>query len=62
MEHCALDGLKNDPAKARRTVLHKQLAAQGCTIIANIGGQTSDLNGGDAGRTFKLADPFYLIK
>jgi acid phosphatase len=34
----------------------------GRTIIANIGDQMSDLNGGYAERTFKLADPFYLIK
>lgn len=34
---------------------------QGYTIIANIGDQPSDLDGGHAQRTFLLPDPFYRI-
>jgi hypothetical protein len=31
-------------------------------ITADIDDQASDLEGGDAERTFKLPDPFYLMK
>ncbi len=34
---------------------------QGYTIIANIGDQQSDLDGGYSERTFKLPNPFYFI-
>ena len=37
------------------------IAAQGFTIIANIGDQPSDLAGGYAERTFLVPDPFYRI-
>jgi len=39
----------------------KKITEQGYTIIANIGDQQSDLDGGYAERTFKLPNPFYLI-
>ncbi|HEX2862491.1 MAG TPA: HAD family acid phosphatase [Lacunisphaera sp.] len=42
---------------ARRAILN-----EGYTIVANIGDQQSDLVGGMAERTFKLPNPFYLIK
>jgi hypothetical protein len=38
-----------------------KIAAQGYTIIANIGDQRSDLEGGYAERAWKLPDPFYFI-
>jgi predicted secreted acid phosphatase len=37
------------------------IAAEGYTIIANIGDQPSDLAGGHAEQTFLLPDPFYRI-
>ena len=44
--------------KSRRRA---KIAAQGYTIIANVGDQWSDLDGGHAERTFKLPNPFYFI-
>jgi len=38
-----------------------KIAEQGYTIIANIGDQQSDLNGGYAERAYKLPNPFYYI-
>jgi hypothetical protein len=38
-----------------------RIAAMGYTIIANIGDQFSDLEGGFAERSFKLPNPFYYI-
>ena len=49
------------PIKAFKTSARKQLTDQGYTIIANVGDQQSDLDGGYAQRTFKLPNPFYLI-
>lgn len=43
-----------------KTAQRKRFAAEGHTIIANIGDQESDLAGGFAERTFKLPDPFYF--
>lgn len=37
------------------------IEAQGYTIVANIGDQQSDLDGGHAERAFKLPNPFYFI-
>jgi len=39
-----------------------QIEADGYTIIANIGDQASDLQGGHAEKTFKLPNPFYIVK
>jgi acid phosphatase len=44
--------------KSRRRA---QIEGQGYTIIASIGDQWSDLDGGYAERTFKLPNPFYFI-
>jgi predicted secreted acid phosphatase len=60
--YCAPDGFDGAMTETFKTSLRKQITGQGYTIIANIGDQMSDLNGGYAERTFKLADPFYLIK
>jgi acid phosphatase len=38
-----------------------KIAAQGYTIIANLGDQRSDLAGGHAERAYRLPNPFYFI-
>lgn len=48
-------------AKAYKTALRKKLTAEGYVIVANLGDQMSDLEGGFAERTFKLPNPFYSI-
>lgn len=40
----------------------QQIAAQGYTIIANLGDQDSDFAGGLSERDFKLPNPFYQIE
>jgi acid phosphatase len=44
-----------------KTDSRAKITRQGFTIIANIGDQQSDLEGGYAERTFKLPNPFYFI-
>src|SRR5262245_3012098 len=46
---------------AFKTAARASLAAEGFTIIANIGDQQSDLDGGFAERTFRVPNPFYYI-
>ena len=41
--------------------VRRQLAAEGWTIVANIGDQESDLAGGFAEKTYKLPNPFYTV-
>jgi predicted secreted acid phosphatase len=48
--------------QAFKTETRRALEAEGWTIIANVGDQQSDLDGGHAERTFKLPNPFYLTK
>lgn len=50
------------PSRTYKTGIRRQLTAEGYTIIANIGDQDSDLTGGFAQRTFKLPNPFYIVK
>jgi predicted secreted acid phosphatase len=38
-----------------------KIAAQGYTIIANVGDQPSDLSGGNAQRTYLVPNPFYRV-
>lgn len=45
---------------AYKTRERERLTRTGRTIIANLGDQQSDLEGGFAERTFKLPNPFYL--
>jgi 5'-nucleotidase (lipoprotein e(P4) family) len=45
-----------------KTEVRRKLTAQGYIIVVNIGDQYSDLNGGYAERTYKLPNPFYLIR
>ena len=43
-----------------KTAARRKLREEGWTIVANVGDQASDLEGGYAERTFKLPAPFYL--
>lgn len=47
---------------AFKTEVRRQLVEEGFTIIANIGDQDSDIDGGYAERTFKLPNPFYRTR
>jgi acid phosphatase len=49
-------------AKEYKTSRREEISRRGFTIIANIGDQPSDLDGGFAERTFKLPNPFYRIR
>ncbi len=51
-----------ESAQRFKTGIRKQIAAEGFTIILNIGDQESDLAGGYAEKTFKLPNPIYLVK
>lgn len=42
--------------------LRAEIERQGYIIIANIGDQQTDLDGGYSEKTFKLPDPFYLAR
>jgi acid phosphatase len=48
--------LRLDSAPQRR-----QIEQQGYTIIANIGDQPSDLDGGFSEQTYLLPNPFYRV-
>jgi len=50
------------PSEQYKMEVRQRLAAEGWTIIANVGDQNSDLEGGGSERVFKLPNPFYLIK
>ena len=52
----------DEPAANFKSARRQELAAQGYTIIANIGDQWSDLEGGGSERGFKLPNPFYTIR
>ena len=45
-----------------KTEERSKIAAAGYTIIANVGDQKSDLDGGFAECTFKVPNPFYFIR
>jgi len=47
--------------RAYKTGERRKIEEAGYTIIANIGDQQSDLDGGHAERTFKLPNPFYMV-
>jgi predicted secreted acid phosphatase len=49
-------------ARTFKTGIRRQLVTEGYTIVANVGDQDSDLAGGLAERTFKLPNPFYIVK
>lgn len=58
-ESCAekLDSVDEFKAPARG-----KIEEQGYTIIANVGDQWSDLNGGHSRQNFKVPNPYYFIK
>ncbi len=47
-------------ARAFKTRVRGEIEAEGYVIIANLGDQVSDLEGGHAEKTFKLPNPFYI--
>jgi predicted secreted acid phosphatase len=51
-----------DSTREFKTGVRRQLVGEGYIIIANIGDQHSDLEGGYAEKTFKLPNPFYRIE
>ncbi|HYB44087.1 MAG TPA: HAD family acid phosphatase, partial [Candidatus Methylomirabilis sp.] len=58
--------LKPDALATRSAVDFKaperrKIADQGYAIVANVGDQMSDLDGGFAERTYKLPNPFYFV-
>lgn len=50
------------PTRQFKTGMRRQLVNEGYTIVLNIGDQDVDLVGGLAERTYKLPNPFYLLK
>ena len=50
------------PARLYKTNTRAEIEKDGYTIILNIGDQNSDLQGGHAEKTFKLPNPFYIVK
>jgi hypothetical protein len=59
------DGLQFKPSgpttKAYKSGARADLEKKGYDIVANVGDQESDLDGGHADRAFKLPNPFYFI-
>jgi acid phosphatase len=49
------------PVRVFKTAERAKIAARGFTIIANVGDQQSDLDGGYAERTFRVPNPFYFL-
>lgn len=47
--------------EAFKSATRAALEKRGYDIVANVGDQASDLDGGHADRAFKLPDPFYFI-
>ena len=56
------DGLTVQSAADFKAPEREKIAAEGYTIVLNIGDQQSDLDGGFAERTFKLPNPFYFTR
>lgn len=65
-DYAGLDFKPNDypdTTQSFKTAVRRRITEElGYTIIANIGDQHSDLDGGYAERTFKLPNPFYITK
>jgi hypothetical protein len=54
-------GSHTDSAADYKAPERAKIAARGLTIIANVGDQKSDLDGGYAERTFRVPNPYYYI-
>jgi predicted secreted acid phosphatase len=52
----------NDSVVPYKSGARKQIQQRGFTILANVGDQQSDLNGGYSERTYKLPNPIYLTQ
>ncbi|MGD0848027.1 HAD family acid phosphatase [Bradyrhizobium sp.] len=72
LDHAGFDGwteLRTRPDRDDRTVqkykmeerIKVEAEPEGYTIIANVGDQQSDIDGGHGGCTFKVPNPFYFI-
>lgn len=59
---CKPEALKRASAATFKAGARERLTKAGWTIVASIGDQQSDLDGGFAERTFKLPNPFYFIE
>jgi acid phosphatase len=59
--YCTPDD-EDKPTRLFKTNTRAQIQQDGYTIILNIGDQNSDLQGGFAEKTFKLPNPFYIVK
>jgi hypothetical protein len=55
------DGTHHDSAADFKAPQRQEIEQEGYTIVANMGDQPSDLEGGFAERTFLLPNPFYRI-
>ncbi len=55
------DNYKEDSAIPFKSHARESIEKQGYIIIASIGDQYSDLNGGHAEKTYKLPNPYYYI-
>jgi predicted secreted acid phosphatase len=55
------DGSHTASAADYKAPERAKIAARGFTIIANVGDQKSDLDGGYAERTFRVPNPFYYV-
>ena len=59
------DGLYTKPVdagtQAFKASTRAAIGGRGYDIVANVGDQESDLDGGHADRAFKLPNPFYFI-
>lgn len=55
------DGSHTASAADYKAPERAKIAARGFTIIANVGDQESDLDGGYAERTFRVPNPFYYV-
>jgi HAD superfamily, subfamily IIIB (Acid phosphatase) len=73
LDHAGYDGwteLRTRPDRSEGTVqdfktkerIKVEAEPQGYTIIANVGDQMSDIDGGHGGCTFKVPNPFYFIR
>jgi predicted secreted acid phosphatase len=72
LDHAGFDGwteLRTRPdrdelptVQAYKTAERIKVEAEGYTIIANVGDQMSDIDGGHGGCTFKVPNPFYFIR
>ncbi|MES2695181.1 MAG: HAD family acid phosphatase [Verrucomicrobiota bacterium] len=59
---CKPDAMKSATAATFKAGVRERMTKEGWTIVASVGDQQSDLDGGFAERTFKLPNPFYFIE